>query len=707
MKHLACAVSLCVLAVPAAAQAPAGPEFRVNGHTTGTQYVPRVAMQADGDFVIAWGDNDDQDGSGLAVFARRYAASGLPRGTEFQVNSYTTGAQTQPVMTVGHEGDLVVAWMSVQDGSGSSVEARRYDAAGSPLGDEFHVNTYTTDNQSFIRVDRGKDGSFVVVWTSLGNFDGDNFGIAARRYDASGSPVGDDFTVNSYTTGAQATCDVAVNDDGSFVVVWGDQLRDGSGFAIAGQRFDSAGARVGSDFIVNTFTASNQLSPAISASPLGGFVVVWNSQTGDGSGYGVFARRYDAAGAPIGSDFVANSYTTGYQKEAHVAGDGRGNFVVVWTSDYQDGSSGGIYAQRFTASGARRGAEFRVNTYTLDKQHTPTIASDDVGNFVISWTGHGQDGSATGAFAQRFGGLGPAALSVDGAPGNSVWEPGETVGVRPSWRNFSGTAQAFAANLAGLTGPGGAVYTVTDGTGDYGTVQDGAGARCADCYSVSVSDPATRPAVHWDATAVESIVPDTQGQQKGWSLHIGRSFTDVPPSSSFYRFVETLLHHGVTGGCNATQYCPTVTTTRDQMAVFVLVAKEGSGYLPPACTTPVFADVPAANPFCRWIEELARRSVVGGCGNGNYCPTSAVSREQMAVFVLRALDPSLSPPACTTPIYGDVPATNGFCRWIEELTRRGVVGGCGGGNYCPLAGVTREQMGVFISGTFGLTLYGP
>jgi hypothetical protein len=58
-------------------------------------------------------------------------------------------------------------------------------------------------------------------------------------------------------------------------------------------------------------------------------------------------------------------------------------------------------------------------------------------------------------------------------------------------------------------------------------------------------------------------------------------------------------------------------------------------------------------------------------------------------------------------LYADVPETSPFCRWIEELTNRGVVTGCGGGNYCPTNPVTREQMGVFISATFGLTLYGP
>ena len=193
-----------------------------------------------------------------------------------------------------------------------------------------------------------------------------------------------------------------------------------------------------------------------------------------------------------------------------------------------------------------------------------------------------------------------------------------------------------------------------------------------------------------------------------WTLHVGDSFSDVPRSGGFYRFVETLLHHGITAGCTATAYCPSDATTREQMAVFVLVAKEGAGYAPPACTTPVFADVPANNPFCRWIEELFRRGVVSGCGGGNYCPASAVTREQMAVFVLRTLDAGSSPLACVPPnIFGDVPETNPFCRWVEELANRGIVTGCGGGNYCPTAPVTREQMGVFISATFGLMLYGP
>jgi hypothetical protein len=146
------------------------------------------------------------------------------------------------------------------------------------------------------------------------------------------------------------------------------------------------------------------------------------------------------------------------------------------------------------------------------------------------------------------------------------------------------------------------------------------------------------------------------------------------------------------------------------MAVFVLVSKEGPSYSPPACVagSEMFGDVPASSPFCRWIEELANRGVVAGCGGGNYCPVSSTTREQMSVFVLRTLDPALNPPPCVagSEMFNDVPAASPFCRWIEELANRGVVTGCGGGAYCPTSAVSREQMGVFLSVTFSLALYG-
>jgi hypothetical protein len=691
------AAALAALAAVASAQVPAGGDFRVNTYTAGDQYFfgRPLAMEADGDFVAIW-HSVGQDGSGDGVFGQRFAASGASRGSEFAVNTYTTGRQYRPSVTGGPRGDFVVVWSnSPLTGPGSTIDGRRYDRTGAPLGSEFVIGISTTGFVSEPKVAQARDGRFVAAWTAPFSASAE-LDVAARRFDAAGNGIGSEFAVNSYTSDRQRSSDVAVATDGRFVVVWTDYGQSVSR-AIRAQRYDASGNPLGGDFQVNTDPRDAD-SAAISGAPDGSFVVSWL-----GLG-GMAARLFDASGSPLGSEFAVTPATTNDEsaRGAHVARDAEGNFVVVWERTAPSGSD--VFGQRFAAAGTPRGGEFRVNSNTTGYQRLPAIASDDVGNFVVAWTS--ADGSFTGVFARRFGGLGPVALAVDTA-GNRVLEPGETVEVRPSWRNVNGAAQTFRTTLANMTGPAGATYTITDSAGDYGTVPDGATAPCGDCYAVSVSNPATRPATHWDASAVESILPDAQGQQKQWLLHVGRSFTDVTTTSPFYRFIETLVHHNVTGGCMTTTYCPTSPATREQMALFVLVAKEGTGYVPPSCTTPMFADVQPSSAFCRWIEELARRGVVTGCGGGNYCPFNAVTREQMAVFVLRTLDPALAPPACTTPLYNDVPASSGFCRWIEELTRRGVVTGCGGGNYCPAAAVTREQMGVFISATFGLTLYGP
>ena len=192
---------------------------------------------------------------------------------------------------------------------------------------------------------------------------------------------------------------------------------------------------------------------------------------------------------------------------------------------------------------------------------------------------------------------------------------------------------------------------------------------------------------------------------------MGESFTDVPTTNQFYKYIETIFHNGVTGGCGAgTDYCPDGTTLRKQMAVFLLKAKLGSDYIPPVCTGTVFLDVPCTGGiFDPWIEDLAGRSITGGCGGGNYCPDDPVTRGQMSAFLLKTeLGSDYIPPVCTGTVFLDVPCTGGiFDPWIEDLAGRGITGGCGGGNYCPGNPNTRGQMAVFLTKTFGLLLYGP
>ncbi len=706
-------VALVVAPSAAWAQVPAGANFRVNTYTTGAQEATfparATAAAPNGDFVAVWTSFGQDGGAGSGIFGQRYDAAGAPRGAEFQVNTFTPGTQMSPSVAVGGRGDFVVTWQSAaQDGSGFGIFAQRYERAGARAGGEFLVNSTTAGNQERPAVGADATGNFAVAWSGGAGAD-----VFAQRFDAAGNRLGAEFQVSSYTTNAQQTPSIDLDGAGNMVVVWESFGQGPSGSpSVFGQRFSAAGAPVGGEFSVNS--SGSGYNARVAVAPAGDFVVVWGLGFGVGDNQGIFGRRFDSAGAPLGGDFLVNSYTTGTQYKPDVDMDATGRFMVTWGDGQM--SNGRIFAKRYDAAGAPRGPEFQVNTTGFGIY--PSLASDPVGNFTVTWAG--DDGSLLGVNGQRYGGLLPAALAVDAAAsptsnGNGVLEIGETVGVAPTWRNVNGAAQAFDGVAGAFTGPGtpaNPTYTIADGAASYGVAPNGATASCAsaaNCYAVAVSVPASRPVTHWDATLREDIVPAAHGQSKPWSLHIGDSFADVPRTSLFYRFVETMLHRGVTSGCTASQYCPANPTSREQMAVFALAAKEGIGYVPPACgATPMFADVPASSPFCRWIEELARRGVVSGCGGGLYCPTAAVSREQMAVIVLRTLDPTMSPAACAPPnLYPDVPETSPFCRWIEELTRRAVVTGCGGGNYCPSAAVTREQMGVFLSATFGLTLYGP
>src|SRR3954469_21371520 len=96
----------------------------------------------------------------------------------------------------------------------------------------------------------------------------------------------------------------------------------------------------------------------------GKFVVVWQSVGQDGYGQGLFGQRFDSSGAPLGSEFTLNSYSTGNQYHPSVAAGPSGDFVVVWESAGQDGSGGGIFGRRFSSAGAALGGDFQVNTCT-------------------------------------------------------------------------------------------------------------------------------------------------------------------------------------------------------------------------------------------------------------------------------------------------------------------------------------------------------
>jgi hypothetical protein len=185
-------------------------------------------------------------------------------------------------------------------------------------------------------------------------------------------------------------------------------------------------------------------------------------------------------------------------------------------------------------------------------------------------------------------------------------------------------------------------------------------------------------------------------------------FFDVPQNHWAWKYIEAIYNAGITGGCgnNPFSFCPDKKVTRAEMAIFLERGMNGPTFVPPDAVGGVFLDIPADHWAARWIEQLAADSITGGCGNGSYCPNNSVTREQMAVFLLRAkYGPAYNPPPVGDSTgFNDVPADYWAAPWIKQLAAEGITGGCGSGNFCPKQAVTRAQMAIFLQIAFGLPL---
>jgi hypothetical protein len=226
---------------------------------------------------------------------------------------------------------------------------------------------------------------------------------------ARAQPPAIDVHVNAHTTGIQFVPDVAIDANDNFVVVWQTQGQDGDLAGVFGRRFDAAGTPLGPEFQVNAYTTSAQSYPRVAMRPSGEFAVVWQSFGQDGSFGGIFGQLFDASANAVGAEFQVNGASVNAQRSPSVAMDESGRFVVVWQG-YTTGGLWDIWARQFDADGNPLAADFVINAYTTGLQTEPSISADGAGNFVIAWaSNHSVDstpvpcgGGGVRSYARRF-----------------------------------------------------------------------------------------------------------------------------------------------------------------------------------------------------------------------------------------------------------------------------------------------------------------
>jgi hypothetical protein len=381
----------------------AGAESHANSFTFDDQFAPVVAAALDGQYVVVWVSNT-QDGDASGIMARRFSAADVPIGGEFSVNTITAGDQFSPAVAMDTDGDFVIAWTNAAANGAPDVMVRRFSKTGAPLDPvEFRANVFTTGAQQGPSVAMNSTGDFVVAWDSNLQ-DGSSYGVYARRFAANGTALGGEMPVNQTTAGLQADPSVAMDYDGDFVIAWtSGSAASTSQYDIFARRYTAAGTAAGGEFQVNTFTTDYQTQPSAGMDFDGDFVIAWSSYGQDGSQYGVYAKRYSAAGAALGAEFRANSTTSSNQTAASVGMNAAGDFLIAFASDTGDGSGKGIFARSYNSAGVVQDvSNVRLNSWTTGDQTAPSVSARMIAQTPIAWESQNQNDLGEGIYARRF-----------------------------------------------------------------------------------------------------------------------------------------------------------------------------------------------------------------------------------------------------------------------------------------------------------------
>ena len=396
---------------------------------------------------------------------------------------------------------------------------------------------------------------------------------------------------------------------------------------------------------------------------------------------------HDNVGAyGLGIDLGSNGVTPNDQGDSDPGPNGYQNFPIV-SSATSLAPGSGTRIQGVLHSAA-------TMTYDLDFYANPACSSFPreflEGETYLGSSQVTTDGSGTGAFDVTLAATIEAGARISATATDPTGSTSE----------FS---QRLPFSISPTSGPASTATPVTIAGTDFlpGASVTVAGQPASNVVVVNFNSITAETPLLAAGTVNDVLVTNTDGSSgtlvKGWVS----DFLDVPPANLFYANVTTLVSNAITVGIGGGLYGINDNTLRQQMAVFLLKARHGLCYVPPVCAG-AFPDVPCPSTFANWIEALSSEGITGGCGGGNYCPTSPVRRDQMAVFLLKAKHgSSYVPPACSG-VFPDVPCSSPFAPWIEQLAAENITGGCGNGNYCPGNNNTRGQMAVFVVKTFNL-----
>jgi hypothetical protein len=268
-------------------------EFTVNSAAAGQQRHPAIAMAPDGRFVVAWEDDSDGDGN-AQIFVRGFDAGGVQSFADESVHTDVLGKRERPAVGMDANANFIVAWRDDSDSNGSyQIHARGFNASGTQKFARITVNSVATGQQRNPAIGVDKDGAFVVAWEDDPQSDG-NYQVFARGFTAQGTQRFADFKVHGSTAGQHVAIALAMEPQGTFAIAWQDDA-DGNGmYQVKARRFHADGTELSAEANLNTVASGQQRNPHLGLNATGTMVAIWEDDMDGNNAYQLVARGFDS-----------------------------------------------------------------------------------------------------------------------------------------------------------------------------------------------------------------------------------------------------------------------------------------------------------------------------------------------------------------------------------------------------------------------------
>ncbi|MDQ3704802.1 MAG: S-layer homology domain-containing protein [Chloroflexota bacterium] len=593
-----------------------------------------ACTSTDDKYLVLRGSDASSSGAGDDIYGQWVTVDGTLLGSPFPISTAASNQYSASLAYNCNNDEYLVVWVDDRANDGenynNNIYGQRVSGTGALLGGEFPISTQANEQRSPAVAYNSTNNEYLVVWhdlrprKSIGGND-----IYGQRVSSAGTLLGGEILVSTVVVAYRYPPAVAYNSiDNQYLVVWPDNRAPDCILCIYGQRVSGAGVLVAGEVLISSQGGSFlSFGLALAYNSTGNqYLVVWDDDREGPYSSDIYGQRVSGAGALLGGEISINIHESVQYSPAVAYNSTNNEYLVAW-HDYRNDAPD-IYGQRVSATGTLIGGDFPISTAASD-QLVPEVAYNSTSNeYLVTWTDYrdyfcldliyvyGQMVSGAGALqggnfnitpgetcTLKFADVPPSGegstfytfirfLTCRGiVSGYPCGGPGEACNAendpyyRPGANVTRGQLSKIIANSAGLNGelpqgqqqfadvpPGSPFYEFVERLAETGAISGypcgGAGEAC---------DGQNRPYFRPNNPATRGQISKIVATAAGFDDEIPadqQTFTDVPPDSPFWVYIERLVAWEVLSGYNDASRCPTGApcfryndnTTRGQMA---------------------------------------------------------------------------------------------------------------------------------------------